>query len=171
MTTCKQCHHAKLLAPNVTSNESPTSPLILQRLETSTGTGIIFKGPRPKAGYSDVKQVNSMSGLKGSKRKSQDQTSTSTKKKNSHPDTKQAAADSTLASSNRRNNNCSWGIIWKRRSNEDTNIDFRIKNILLKGGSDIPDLSPVCHLCKNDYRSDLMYICCETCQSKFFCSK
>ncbi|KAL5056199.1 hypothetical protein RYX36_036881 [Vicia faba] len=165
LTTCKRCHHAKLLAPNVTSNESPTSPLILQRQETSTGTGIIFKGPRPKAGHSDVKQVNSMSGLKGSKRKSQDQTSTSTKKKNSHPDSKQAVSDSTLASSNRRNNNCSWGIIWKKRSNEDTNIDFRTKNILLKGGSDIPDLYPVCHLCKNDYRSDLMYVCCETCQN------
>ncbi|CAL5212228.1 unnamed protein product [Lathyrus oleraceus] len=165
LTTCKRCHHAKLLAPNVTSNESPTSPLILQRQENSSGTGIIFKGPRPKVSHSDVKQVNSMSGLKGSKRKSHDQTSTSTKKKNSHSDTKQAVADSTLASSNRRNNNCSWGIIWKKRNNEDTNIDFTIKNILLKGGSNIPDLSPVCHLCKNDYRSDLMYICCETCQN------
>lgn len=168
LTTCKQCHHAMLLAPNETIDESPTSPLILQRQENSSGT--VFKGPRSKAGHSDTKQVSSMSASKGPKRKCHEQTLTSTKRKNSHPETKQAASDSTSASSARRNN-CSWGIIWKKKINEDPNIDFRMKNILLKGGSDIPDLEPVCHLCKKAYRSDLMYICCETCQSKFFCSK
>ncbi|CAJ2654590.1 unnamed protein product [Trifolium pratense] len=165
LTTCKQCHRAKLLAPNVISDESPTSPLILQGQENSSGT--IFKGPRPKAGHSDTKQVNSVSVSKGSKRKCPDQTLSSSRKKKCHPDTKQAASGSTLVeSSNRRNNNFSWGLIWKRKSNEENN-DFRIKNILLKGGSNMPDLSPVCKLCKKAYRSDLMYIRCETCQNWF----
>ncbi|GAU22988.1 hypothetical protein TSUD_98160 [Trifolium subterraneum] len=165
LTTCKQCHRAKLLAPNIISDESPTSPLILQGQENSSGT--IFKGPRPKAGHSDTKQVNSMSVSKGSKRKCPDQTVSSTRKIKGHSDAKQAVSDSTkVESSNRRNNNCSWGLIWKNRSNEES-TDFRINNILLKGGSNMPDLSPVCNLCTKAYRDDLMYIRCETCQNWF----
>jgi DNA-directed RNA polymerase subunit RPC12/RpoP len=169
LTTCKQCHRAKLLAPNIISDESPTSPLILQGQENSSR--IIFKGPRPKADHSDTKQVSSVSVSKGSKRKCPDQTLSSTRKKKAHPDTKQATSDFNLVeSSSRRYNNCSWGLIWKKKSNEE-NTDFRIKNILLKGGSNMPDLSPVCNLCSKAYRDDLMYIRCETCQSKFFCCK
>lgn len=175
--TCKQCYHAKLLAPKETSDESPTSPLLLQGPENSTR--IVIKGPHTKASHPDGKHNTPMTVLKapklvvkGPKLNCHDQTLSSTRKKNSRPNTKQVASDSSSAAKRSRNN-CSWGIIWKwnKKNIEDTSIDFRIKNILLKGGSDMANLEPVCHLCRKAYRSDLMYICCETCASKFFCNK
>ncbi|XP_027347910.1 DDT domain-containing protein PTM-like [Abrus precatorius] len=172
LTTCKQCYHARLLARKETSNESPTSPLLLQGQESNPGT--VLKGPRPKSydqllksartksNNPDMKQVTPVAVLKGMKAKCYEQESTSTRTKDSHSDMKQVTSDSTLAAKSHRKN-CSWGIIWKKKNNEDTDIDFRLKNILLKGGSCIPQLKPVCHLCRKPYRSDLMYICCETC--------
>ena len=49
---------------------------------------------------------------------------------------------------------------------EDSEIDFRLKNILLRGNPDTNWSRPVCHLCHQPYNSDLMYICCETCKSE-----
>lgn len=137
-----------------------------------------LKGPRPKGNDQalqsartksrcpDMKQVASVSVLKGPRHKCYDQALTSTRTKNSHPDSKQVDSDSNSAAKSRRRN-CSWGIIWKKKNIENSDIDFRLKNILLKGGSGLPQIEPVCHLCHKPYRSDLMYICCETCQSKF----
>ncbi|XP_061346257.1 DDT domain-containing protein PTM-like [Gastrolobium bilobum] len=173
LTTCKQCYHAKLLSLKETSNESPTSPLLLQGRQNSSRT--VLKGPgskchdetlksaRTKASHTDMNQVTSMTVLKGPRPKFYDQALTSTRTKDSPADMKQVASDSTLAAKSRRKN-CSWGIIWKKKNNESTDIDFRLKNILLKGGSGMPQLEPVCHLCRQPYRSDLMYIRCETCQ-------
>lgn len=144
LTTCKQCYHTTLLTQKETSNESATSPLLLQGQEHSSST--FLKGSRPKC---------------------YDQALQSTREKDNGPDVKQVASDSPLERKSRRRN-CSWGIIWKKKNNEDTGFDFRLKNILLKGGPGLPQLQPVCHLCHKPYRSDLMYICCETCKSKFF---
>ncbi|XP_028808128.1 DDT domain-containing protein PTM [Neltuma alba] len=140
LTTCKRCY-AKLLAQRRTSDESPTSPLLLQGQEHSSVT--VLKGSRPKC---------------------YDQALKSTSIKDSYPDTKQGTPDSALAAKSRRRNS-SWGIIWNKKSGEDTGIDFRLKNILLKGGSGAPQLQPVCHLCRKPYRSDLMYVRCETCKN------
>lgn len=85
--------------------------------------------------------------------------------KDTCPDLKQGASNSSLATKSRRSS--SWGIIWKKKSSEDTGFDFRLKNILLKGSSGVPQLEPVCRLCHKPYRSDLMYIRCETCECKF----
>ncbi|RDY08013.1 DDT domain-containing protein PTM, partial [Mucuna pruriens] len=138
LATCKQCHHAKLLTQKESCNESPTSPLLLQGQERSSST--VVKGPRPK---------------------SYGQGLMSTRTKNSRPDMKQVAS----LEAKSRCRSCSWGIIWKKKNNEDTGFDFRLKNILLKGGSGMPQLEPVCRLCHKSYRSDLMYICCETCKN------
>ncbi|MED6155470.1 hypothetical protein PIB30_005674 [Stylosanthes scabra] len=166
LTTCNQCYHAKLLAKKETSNESPTSPLLLQGRENNTLT--ILKGPKPK--YSDLaqksakakdsrpdaKQVASMTVLKEAK--------SSTRSKDSHPDSKQPASGSSSATTTRKRN-CSWGVIWKKKNIDDTGEEFRLKNILLKGGSGTPHLQPTCHLCRKAYRSDLMYIHCESCSN------
>ncbi|KAJ1378783.1 Zinc finger, PHD-type [Sesbania bispinosa] len=162
MTTCKQCYHAMLLAPKGTNNESPTSPLLLQGRENGSGT--VSNGPRTKASHPDMKQATSVTVLKGPRPKRHDQTPKTTRIKNSHPGTKQVASDSAKS----RRKNCSWGLIWKKKGNEDIDINFRTKNILLKGGSGMPQSClepPVCHLCRKPYRSDLMYIRCETCQN------
>ncbi|XP_020231011.1 DDT domain-containing protein PTM [Cajanus cajan] len=140
LVTCKQCHHAKLLTQKESCNESPTSPLLLQRQEHSSMTDL--KVPRSKCNGQGLM---------------------STRMKNSRPDMKQVASNS-LSETKGRSRNCSWGIIWKKKNIEDTGFDFRLKNILLKGGSGLPQLEPVCRLCHKPYRADLMYICCETCK-------
>lgn len=61
-----------------------------------------------------------------------------------------------------------WGLIWRKKNSEDTGIDFRLKNILMRGNVDKGFMNPVCRLCNQPYNADLMYICCETCKSKFF---
>lgn len=144
LATCKQCHHAKLLTQKESCNESPTSPLLLQGQERSTLA--VLKGPRPKCDGQGL---------------------ISTRTKNSRLDMKLVASDFPLETKG-RSRSCSWGVIWKKKNNEDTGFDFRLKNILLKEGSGLPQLDPVCRLCHKPYRSDLMYICCETCKRKFF---
>ncbi|PSR95231.1 DDT domain-containing protein [Actinidia chinensis var. chinensis] len=61
---------------------------------------------------------------------------------------------------------CSWGLIWKRNRPEEYGVDFRMKSLLLRGNSDMScsgDSGPVCHLCRNPYNSNLMYVRCESC--------
>ncbi|OIV99294.1 hypothetical protein TanjilG_17104 [Lupinus angustifolius] len=178
LTTCNHCHPAKLLALKETSDGSPTTPLLLQGRET--GSVMVLKGPRPKcydqalksartkACSPDMNHVGPVSVLRGTRSKCDDRALTSTGTKDSPPDKKQVLSNSTSAAKSRHRNS-SWGIIWKKRNNEivensAADIDFRLKNILLKGGSGMPQIEPVCHLCRKAYRSDLMYIFCQTCQ-------
>lgn len=59
---------------------------------------------------------------------------------------------------------CSWGLIWKKKSDKDDGFNFRLKNILMKGNPNFSDVR--CDLCKKAYNKDLMYISCEACNSK-----
>ncbi|KAL2328516.1 hypothetical protein Fmac_021943 [Flemingia macrophylla] len=172
VTICKQCYHARILAQKETNNESPDSPLLLQGQENNSGT--FFKGSRPKshdripkpsrakASNADMKQVTPVAVLKGTKTKCYEQEPTSTRTRDNHLDMQQVASDATSAGKRPRKI-CSWGIIWKKKIN-DTDNGFSLRNIILKGGSSMPQLQPVCHLCHKPYRSDLMYICCEACK-------
>lgn len=63
-----------------------------------------------------------------------------------------------------RSRACSWGLVWKKKGFNGTGIDFRLKRILLKGNPNPSDVR--CDLCKKAYNKDLMYISCETCNSK-----
>ncbi|KAL5580231.1 hypothetical protein UlMin_012673 [Ulmus minor] len=75
-----------------------------------------------------------------------------------------ATSESSLAAKNRRRL-CSWGIIWKKKNVTDDSANFRQNNILLGGGSGDHRMEPSCYLCRKPYRSDLMYMCCETCKN------
>ena len=144
MITCKQCYQAKVLAQNVTCNESPTSPLHLQ-----------------------VPQYQKLTATKGPK--------SNYKAQNACSETKLASSESNLTAKSRRKL-CNWGIMWKKRNSKDASAldqkskdassDFRQNNILLKGGSGHM-MKPECYICHQSYRSDLMYIRCEACKSKF----
>ncbi|KAJ7947925.1 DDT domain-containing protein PTM [Quillaja saponaria] len=140
LITCKQCYHANLLVQNETSNLSPTSPLLMQGPEHSSAT--VTKGPKPKC----------------------NQALKATRNQDTWSGRKQDASDSSLVAKSRRRP-CSWGIIWRKKNNENTGIDFRLNNILLRGGSEEQQLKPVCLLCQKPYRPHLMYICCETCKN------
>lgn len=142
---CKLCYHGKILAQNGTCNESPTSPLHLQV----------------------PKYQNLMTATKGAK--------SSIRAQDTRSETKQTRPESSLAAKSRRKS-CNWGVIWKKKNNKnssvsdkkvkDESIDFRLNNILLKGGgSGVHRMEPQCHLCRKPYRSDLMYICCVTCKN------
>lgn len=152
LTTCKQCYHTKLLTQKETINKSPVSPLLLKGRSLT-----ILKGPVPKC---------------------DDQIPKSIRGNDCRPDMKKVASHSPLEiksicrkspletkSSSRKS---SWGIIWKKNNNEDTGFDFRLKKVLMKRRLSLPQLEPICHLCHKPYRSDLMYIGCETCTRKFF---
>ncbi|CAJ1979192.1 unnamed protein product [Sphenostylis stenocarpa] len=173
LTTCKHCYHARLLAQQENSNESPTSPLLLRGRENNSGT--VLKRSRPKThdqvlkssktkATNPMKQVTSVTSLKGTKAKYCKQEPNSTRTNDNHLEMQQVASVTT-SEGKRRRKNCSWGIIWKKKNNEDTDNDFLLRNILLKGSSNMPEVNPVCHLCRKPYMSDVMYICCETCQN------
>jgi len=149
---CKHCNRAHALAQNESSKESPTSTLALHGRECHNLL-TVPKGGRPPCNNQPLASVRTH---------------------DTRSELKQASSDSSLASKS-RHRLCSWGVIWKKKkkNSEDTvksgksGIDFRLKNVLLKGSFDIHRLEPVCHLCHKPYRSDLMYICCEACNSKF----
>lgn len=63
-------------------------------------------------------------------------------------------------------NNKNWGLIFKKNNNEETGIDFRLKNIILRGNPDMDSTKPVCRLCGLDYDANFMYIRCEACKRK-----
>ncbi|XP_050883309.1 DDT domain-containing protein PTM isoform X2 [Lathyrus oleraceus] len=138
LTTCKQCYHTRLLTQKEINNKSPTSPLSLKGHEHSSLT--ILKGLKPKC---------------------DNQILLSTRAEDCRSDIEKVASYSSMeAKSSRRK---SWGIIWKKNNSEDTGLDFRLKKIILKRRTSLPQLEPVCHLCQMPYRPDLMYIGCETC--------
>ncbi|XP_023512581.1 DDT domain-containing protein PTM-like [Cucurbita pepo subsp. pepo] len=141
--TCKQCCHLKSLNHSGNSTESPTSPLPLQGIEHRSSS-TVCKSVRPKGpNQPSATSVNKLDTLSA--------------KKQATP-----VSSSALRS---RLRNSSWGIIWKKKSGEDTGADFRHNYLLLKGGQELHHVEPVCHLCSKPYRSDLTYICCETCRN------
>lgn len=145
--TCLQCYRSKDHCQAENSSGSPTSPLPLQE-------------------YQNTSKANKLSRQKSQQVASIRSTDTKTKV---------TACDSVLATKAPPRKLCSWGIIWKKKDGENTGVDFRLKNILLRGTPDMNWLKPVCYLCHKPYNPDLMYIHCETCQRKsslyfkFFC--
>ncbi|KAK2984531.1 hypothetical protein RJ640_025028, partial [Escallonia rubra] len=138
--TCNQCNYAKAVTQSDNNKESPTSPLLLQGEEFQTPV-TVTKGGRQN-GY---KRPSASGALENSY------------------EMISRTQDSTLAAKSKQRN-CSWGLIWKKKNCEDTCIDFRLNNIVLKGNPNINASSLECHLCHESYNPDLMYIRCEACQ-------
>ncbi|KAH7561168.1 hypothetical protein JRO89_XS10G0183100 [Xanthoceras sorbifolium] len=143
LITCKLCYNGKVLAPSQIRSESQITPLPSRRQEYHTAPPIA-KGMRPK-------------GLS--------QPSASVRNQETCSGTKQNISGSSSVMK-ARSRTLSWGIIWKKKNTEDTGVDFRRANILLRG-SDVHHLEPVCDLCQQLYNSDLMYIHCENCKRWF----
>ncbi|MCD7470308.1 hypothetical protein HAX54_010042 [Datura stramonium] len=137
--TCKQCNQNRALSQAKCSDESPTSPLLLQ--------GQYF--PKPISANKGVNIGNF----------SRPPASIATLK---HSSVMKHGNSSNSAAKTKRN----LGVIWKKK-NEDTGTDFRLRNILLKGNRDGDSFIPTCHLCRKPYNADLMYIRCETCSNWF----
>ncbi|KAK1263882.1 hypothetical protein QJS04_geneDACA008375 [Acorus gramineus] len=67
---------------------------------------------------------------------------------------------------NRVKSRCN-GLIWKKKNSKsnETGIDFRINNVILRGNADMGLTNkPICALCSKPYSSDLIYIRCEFCK-------
>ncbi|KAK9665994.1 hypothetical protein RND81_14G151900 [Saponaria officinalis] len=58
------------------------------------------------------------------------------------------------------------GLKWKKKGSDD-GIDFRLRNIILRGSADGLTLSPACHLCQKPYSPHLTYIRCCACENWF----
>ena len=150
---CKQCYHAKVLAQNETSTKSPTNLLPLQGRDFHSAPAV-SKGMQVRSSIQPMKPLASVRSKENSVR-IQERGS----------DTKQSASFSGLTLKRRKL--CNWGVIWRKKNSDGTGIDFRCANILTRGGSDNHFLKPTCELCEQPYNSDLMYIHCETCRSKY----
>ncbi|XP_073148931.1 DDT domain-containing protein PTM-like [Henckelia pumila] len=139
--TCKRCCETQVGTQVESSNGSPTSPLLLHGQDTRKA-GTAKKGGK-LAGYkgssASVRTVEHSSGVKSVNRSS---VSKKSKIKN-------------------------WGLIWGKKNCETAGIDFRLKNILLRGNPHLDLIRPSCRLCNKPCNSDLMYIRCETCKFWF----
>ncbi|KAL6577433.1 hypothetical protein OROMI_011709 [Orobanche minor] len=138
LIACKQCQ-TEATTRVQSSDGSPTSHLLLQ--------GRDFRNP-----YTDTKHGKSI-GHQGS--------SASAKERSSE------VKSTNRSASEKKNKKLPTGLIWKKNNCEDTGIDFRLKNILLRANSDTVSIKPVCRLCSQPYNADLMYIHCETCRYWF----
>lgn len=137
---CKYCSEAQAITQVQHSYGSPTSPLLLQ------GRDFPNAGSASKSGK--------LVGYKGPS------ASVGTLEYSSEMKLTNGSA---IAKKSKIKN---WGLIWRKNNSEDTGIDFRLKNILLRGNPDMDLTKPVCRLCNQPYNADLMYIRCETCQRK-----
>lgn len=141
MVTCKSCSNAQALAQVQNSYGSPTSPLLLQ------GQDLLNGATAGKSGK-----------LVGYRRPSE---SVGMVEHSSEPKSTNVSAVKKKSSGNKN-----WGLIWRKNNNEDPGVDFRLKNIILRGNPDMDSTKPVCRLCGLDYNPNLMYICCEACKRK-----
>lgn len=136
LVTCKSCSDAQALAHVQNSYGSPTSPLLLQ------GRDLPNAGTASKSGK-----------LVGYKRPSE-----------SVAMVEYSSEIKSTSASTKKSKNKNWGLIWRKNNNEDTGVNFRLKNIIPRGNPDMDLTEPICRLCTQPYNSDLMYICCEKCK-------
>ncbi|KAL4560815.1 hypothetical protein LXL04_032969 [Taraxacum kok-saghyz] len=184
LITCKKCYQEKYAKPQIVINgDSPTSPLLLQGQESQQSTSSVKggkqngtfvrlhipansnqSGQKKNPGSTPtVSQTNkSKSGKKSSKKgggvESVDQSS---KKLKSNGASKKKSSSKVTGAK------LTLGLIWKKKTPDETGIDFRLKNILLKNNPNGHLLAPDCHLCNKPYDSSLMYIHCEGCDKWF----
>lgn len=137
--TCKHCHQNSSVTRCGISNESPTSPLLLQGKD-----------------FSNVDTV-----CKGGMLGSCNRIPVSTGGNGRSSGVKQTSSANSKAKTK------SWGVIWKKQNATDTGAEFRKKNVLRKGDL-VNGSGPDCQLCRKTYNSNLMYIHCETCQSMLY---
>ncbi|KAK6144274.1 hypothetical protein DH2020_021094 [Rehmannia glutinosa] len=147
LITCKKCE--KLAAARVqSSNGSPMSPLLLQ--------GRDFPNPSTATKHSNPSTTTKRVKLVGH------QVSSAPVKE--HSSEVKSTNRSAVAKKDKKMH---WGLIWKKNNCEDTGVNFRLKNILLRGNPDKDLIKPICRLCNQPYNADLMYILCEACQHWF----
>ncbi|XP_073066363.1 DDT domain-containing protein PTM-like [Primulina eburnea] len=139
--TCKRCCETQVRSQVETSNGSPTSPLLLH------GQDIRKAGTAKKGGK--------LAGYKGS--------SAPVRTVEHSSEVKSVNRSSHAKNSKIKN----WGLIWGKKNCETASIDFRLKNILLRGNPHLDLIQPSCRLCNQPCNSDLMYIRCETCECWF----
>nr|XP_043608955.1 DDT domain-containing protein PTM-like [Erigeron canadensis]XP_043608956.1 DDT domain-containing protein PTM-like [Erigeron canadensis] len=178
--TCKRCYVEKDVTPkNEIVGDSPTSPLLLQGQESqhtttviNAGTQIGFEKPLEYSNQSLKKNLKSnqskisKSGKQNGYRRPLESFDQSSVRKQS---TKNFSTSSKKKSSKSRSlsNKLCLGLIWKRRTVEETGEDFRKNNLILKNSPDGYLVAPKCHLCARPYNSDLLYIRCEKCNNWF----
>jgi len=165
--TCKQCSHGKATQTN-SNVESPTSPLAMQGQEYRNSTAVTKS---VKLRSTTQHYQNTAVVAKSLRTKSNNQPSPSVGAVEAVSDKKPVSSDPNSKRSLKKDRQCHWGLIWKKKKTDDGS-DFRLKNVLFGGNPSVGStLRPSCYLCHKPYNHDLMYIHCETCQSKLvrFC--
>ncbi|XP_026656650.1 DDT domain-containing protein PTM-like isoform X2 [Phoenix dactylifera] len=142
--TCKLCYHTKSATLNTSRKE------ILDNHLPSQKQNPLVAGPKIRLQIGFPPAAQSVGAAEA------------------HPERRPLASGSNSECKAKRSGTWqSCGLIWKRKKGDESGQDFRAKNIILKSKEGMnPSKKPICCLCNRSYRSDLMYICCEKCQSK-----
>ncbi|XP_042514046.1 DDT domain-containing protein PTM-like isoform X2 [Macadamia integrifolia] len=141
LVLCSQCHHANALV----SNENSKNSMISQVFQPEDQIPVI----------------------KGTQQNGYDKSLLRIRSAEMSASMKPSARDTNSVTKSRRGALAFYGLIKKKKKeNTETGADFRANNLLLKGSADMkPSLQPICHLCREPYNSDLMYIRCESCRN------
>ncbi|XP_074366686.1 DDT domain-containing protein PTM-like isoform X2 [Apium graveolens] len=151
LETCKHCYESEVVATK--ENHDVANTNFLQFKETQNA--LTVTKDTPTSCLQTVKPQIAPTICKGGNRKDSVMNCAL-----DHSFEKLSRKGSNLKSES-RSRLCSWGLIWKKKSGEGNGLEFRLKNILMKGN---PNSSHVrCDLCKKAYNKDFMYISCETC--------
>ncbi|CAH8387931.1 unnamed protein product [Eruca vesicaria subsp. sativa] len=137
MVTCKRCYlaRARLLINN--NHRHPTTPTVLINAQhQNVVTPVIKTQIKPQLPSPNTR--DKASGVK------------------------QMTPDSKMVPES-KHKTLSWGVIWRKKSSEDTGVSFRRQNVVLAEQSDQPNPGPVCWLCKLPYNPGQTYIHCTSC--------
>ncbi|KAJ4979942.1 hypothetical protein NE237_010722 [Protea cynaroides] len=139
---CNQCYRANGLA----SNENSKNSIISQVSQPANQMPMIVPKGTRQNGY--VQSSPPIISAEISKRK------------------KPSTTDTNSATKSRRGAIASYGLIKRKRNSYETGADFRAKDLLLRGSTDMNlALEIICCLCHKPYNSDMMYIRCASCKN------
>ncbi|KAI7741113.1 hypothetical protein M8C21_002132 [Ambrosia artemisiifolia] len=191
VVTCKRCYDAEkdVTPTSEIVADSPTSPLLSQGQESQHSTSLIqvakqngherpLEYSNPITSEPEIGTIGKETGknqpvrpLEYSNPISSEPEIGTTGKENSKSQPLQSVGQKpevfNSSKASKKKSKVCLGLIWKKRNPNDTGTEFRKNNILLKGDPNGRLLAPMCHLCKQPYNSDLMYILCETCKNWF----
>jgi hypothetical protein len=150
---CKECRKPKIKPISQTeihNKDSPTSPLFIQHQEIHSAPTIVKKRKHIGSNNNNNNSPLPILPVAGNiQRCSSEMKPGPTSTNNS-------------GLSVNRSKIKSWGLIWKKKDDE-SGIDFRIKNLMLKNNPNRVLHPPECFICHKKYDPSLMYLRCDSC--------
>ncbi|XP_023636448.1 DDT domain-containing protein PTM isoform X2 [Capsella rubella] len=156
LVTCKRCYLARARSLININHRHPTTAAVLVNRPHQNAVTQVTKTQGKSLNQHAVTPVTK------TQIKPLNQQLASSDIRNTTSGVKQITPDSNLAPKS-KHKTLSWGVIWRKKSLEDTGVSFRHQHVLLAARSGQPNPEPVCWLCKLPYNPGLTYIHCTSC--------